>query len=134
MSATFDLSSANYGVHRRSLLRLLIGDATENDGPRPGRANFDDGELDTLLLLEGGNLDRAAARAFEVLAGQWARHAGSYRLGPESEEMRQSTAYADRAKDLRAIHGYTTVDEPDGAADSAIIDWSGVYDTWVGKF
>lgn len=134
MSATFDLSSANHGVHRRSLLRLLIGDATENDGPRPGQANFDDGELDTLLLLEGGNIDRAAARAFEVLAGQWARHAGSYRLGPESEEMRQSAAFADRAKDLRGIHGYTTVDDSDGLGESAIIDWTAVYTSWVGKF
>ena len=134
MSATFDLTSANYGVHRRSLLRLLIGDATENDGPRPGQANFDDGELDTLLLLEGDNLDRAAARAFEVLAGQWARHAGSYRLGPESEEMRQSAAFADRGKDLRATHGYTTVDDSDGMAESAIIDWTGVFTDWVGKF
>lgn len=134
MSTTFDLSSANYGVHRRSLLRLLIGDATENDGPRPNQANFDDGELDTLLLLESGNLDRAAARAFEVLAGQWARHAGSYRLGPESEEMRQSAAFADRAKDLRGIHGYTTVDDSDGLGESAIIDWTGVYEDWVGKF
>jgi len=134
MSATFDLTSANYGVHRRSLLRLLIGDATENDGPRPGRANFDDDELDTLLLLEGGNINRAAARAFEVLAGQWARHAGSYRLGPESEEMRQSAAFADRGKDLRGIHGYTTVDDSDGTAESAIVDWTAVYTSWVGKF
>lgn len=134
MTTTFDLSSGNHAIYRRSQLRLLIGDAAENDGPRPGQANFDDDELDTLLLLEGDNLDRAAARAFEVLAGQWARHAGSYRLGPESEEMRQSAAFADRAKDLRGIHGYTTVDDSDGLGESAIIDWTGVYTDWIGKF
>jgi len=134
MTTTLDLSSSNHAVYRRSLLRLLIGDVTEDDGPRPGKATFQDDELDTFLLLEGDHLDRAAARAFEVLAGQWARYAGNYRLGPESEEMRQSAAFADRAKDLRGIHGYTTVDDADGAADSAIIDWSDIYKDWVGKF
>lgn len=134
MSTTFDLDSGDFATYRRSQLRLLIGDATENDGPRPGQANFQDVELDTFLLLESDDLDRAAARAFEVLAGQWARLAGSYRLGPESEEMRQSSAFADRAKGLRDVYGFTTNDDSDGTPDSAIIDWSDVYKTWIGKF
>ncbi len=134
MSFLFDLSNADYGVHRRSLLRLLIGDTVEGDGPRPNRANFQDEELDAFALLEADNLERTAARAIEALAAQWARYAGSYRLGPESEEMRQSAAFADRAKDMRAIHGFTTVDDDDGTAGSGIVDWSGVYRDWVGKF
>ena len=134
MSFLFDLSNADYGVHRRSLLRLLIGDTVEGDGPRPNRANFQDDELDAFVLLEADNLDRAAARAIEALAAQWARYAGSYRLGPESEEMRQSAAFADRAKEMRGVHGFTTADDSDGTGDSAVIDWSGVYKDWVGKF
>jgi len=134
MSFTFDLSSDDYDTHRRSLLRLLIGDSTENDGPRPNRANFQDDELDAFVLLEADNLDRAAARAIEALAAQWARYAGSYRLGPESEEMRQSAAFADRAKEMRAVHGFTTADDSGGTAESGIVDWTGVYKDWVGKF
>ncbi len=132
MTTTFNLSSGNHVVHRRSMLRLLIGDATENDGPRPGQGNFQDDELDTFLLLEDDHLDRAAARAFEVLAGQWARYAGTYRLGPESEEMRQSAAFAERAANMREMHGFTVADERDGA--SAYIDWSASYYDQVGKF
>lgn len=134
MSFTFVLSSDDYAVHRRSLLRLLIGDTTENDGPRPNRANFQDDELDAFVLLEADNLDRASARAIEALAAQWARYAGSYRLGPESEEMRQSAAFADRAKEMRSVHGFTTADDLDGTAESGIVDWTGVYKDWVGKF
>ncbi len=134
MSFSFDLSNADYGGHRRSLLRLLIGDTVEGDGPQPNRANFQDDELDAFVLLEADNLDRAAARAIEALAAQWARYAGSYRLGPESEEMRQSAAFADRAKEMRAVHGFTTADDLDGTGDSGVIDWSGFYRDWVGKF
>ncbi len=134
MTTTFNLSSSDYAVHRRSQLRLLIGDATENDGPRPGQANFQDNELDEILSMETDDLNRATARAFEILAGQWARYAGNYRLGPESEEMRQSTAFADRAAAIRAIYGFTTADNDGGEADSAFVDWSSVYTDWVGKF
>lgn len=134
MTTTFDLSSGILATHQRSQLRLLIGDTAENDGPRPGQRNFQDEELDVIALLEGGDLNRAAARAFEVLAGEWARYSGTYRLGPETEESRQAAAYGTRAKELREMYGYTLV--PDGAGDvsGVIIDWSPVYDNWVGRF
>jgi hypothetical protein len=121
-------------IFRRSQLRLLVGDATENDGPRPGQVNFQDEELDALLLLEGDDLNRAAARVFEVLAAEWSRYAGSYRLGPESEEMRQAQAFADRALTWREMYGYTTPVEAEGSGDSAVVDWSAVYRNWLGKF
>lgn len=134
MATTFDLTNTDATIFQRSQFRLLIGDATENDGPRPGQANFQDDELDTFVLLENGNLNRAVARAFEVLAAEWSRLAGSYRLGPESEEMRQAAAFADRAKTARELYGFTTAEPTESGAESGIVDWSGVYADWVGKF
>jgi len=135
MTTTFNLSSGDTATYRRSQLRLLIGDTADHDGPRPGQRNFEDDELDTLLILESDNLNRAAALAYETLAGEWSRYAGSYRLGPESEEMRQSSAFADRAKTLREMYGFTTdtVETADSSV-SVMVDWSKAYTDWVGKF
>lgn len=133
MTTTFDLTSPDFTVYRRSQLRLLIGDATENDGPRPGQANYSDAELDAFIELEGDNMNRAAARALETLAAEWARYAGSYRLGPESEEARQSDTFAARAKVARELYGYTPDSEGD-ETDAAFVDWSGVYADWLGQF
>lgn len=134
MTTTFDLSSGDAATYRRSQLRLLVGDTTDHDGPRPGQRNFEDDELDTLLILEDDNLNRAAALAYETLAGEWSRYAGSYRLGPESEETRQAAAFADRAKTLREMYGFTadaiTAEESGGV----MVDWSRAYTDWVGKF
>ncbi len=134
MTTTFDLSSGDHAVYRRSQLRLLVGDTADHDGPRPGQRNFEDDELDTLLILEDDNLNRAAALVYETLAGEWSRYAGSYRLGPESEETRQAAAFADRAKTLREMYGYTadaiTAEESGGV----MVDWSKAYTDWVGKF
>jgi hypothetical protein len=134
MTMTFDLSSGDHAVYRRSQLRLIVGDTIDHDGPRPGQRNFEDDELDTLLILEDDNLNRAAALAYETLAGEWSRYAGSYRLGPESEETRQGAAFADRAKTLREMYGFTadaiTAEESGGV----MVDWSSAYTDWVGKF
>lgn len=134
MTTTFDLSSGDHATYRRSQLRLLVGDTTDHDGPRPGQRNFEDDELDTFLILEDDNLNRAAALAYETLAGEWSRYAGSYRLGPESEETRQAAAFADRAKTLREMYGFTadaiTAEESGGV----MVDWSRAYTDWVGKF
>ena len=107
----------------------------DHDGPRPGQRNFEDDELDTFLILEDDNLNRAAALAYETLAGEWSRYAGSYRLGPESEEARQADAFAARAKTLREMYGYTAdvVETASGSA-SVMVDWSRAYTDWVGKF
>lgn len=133
MTTTFDLTSSDYTVYRRSQLRLLIGDATENDGPRPGQANYTDAELDAFIEMEGDNMNRATARAMETLAAEWARYAGSYRLGPESEEARQSETFAARAKTARDLYGYTS-DVEGGDNDAGFVDWSGVYADWLKQF
>lgn len=131
MTTTFDLSNTDYTVYRRSQLRLLVGDATENDGPRPNQGNYDDAELDAFLELEGDDLNRAAARVFETLAAEWSRYAGSYRLGPESEEARQGDAFAARATMLRNRYGYTY--DSDSADSGTPVDWSEIYyvDDWA---
>lgn len=135
MTFTYVPDSPDYTVYQRSLLRLLAGDAVADDGPRPDRRNYADNELDIFLLLENSDLNRASARIFETLAGEWARYAGSYRLGPESEEMRQSAEFSQRAAALRAYYGYTTSDElgSDGG-ESGFVDWTDTYRKWVGKF
>lgn len=135
MTTTFDLSSGDHATYRRSQLRLMVGDTADHDGPRPGQRNFQDDELDTLLILESDNLQRAAALVFETLAAEWSRYAGSYRLGPESEEMRQATAFADRAKTLREMYGYATdtIETADGGG-AVMVDWSKAYTDWLGKF
>lgn len=107
MAITFDLNSSDHSGYRLSQFRLLLGDTTESGGPRPGGQNFQDEELNTFLLLEDDDLNRAVALGFETLAGEWARLAGSYGLGPESETTRQSDTFAARAAALRSIYGYT---------------------------
>ena len=134
MTTTFDLSSGDSATYRRSQLRLLVGDTADHDGPRPGQRNFQDQELDTFLLLESDDLNRTTALAFETLAAEWSRYAGSYRLGPESEEARQADAFAARAKALREMYGYTTGYPVADSAGGAIDDWSAAYDDWVGHF
>ena len=49
--------------------------------------------------------------------------------------MRQSTAFADRAKTLREMYGFTTdtVETADSSV-SVMVDWSKAYTDWVGKF
>lgn len=116
MTITFDLSSTDYSGYRLSQFRLLIGDAAEGDGPRPNRRNFQDEELNTFLLLEGDDLNRAVALVFETLAAEWARLAGSYGLGPESETTRQSDTFAARAAAMRATYGYTAQPVVEAAA------------------
>lgn len=134
MTVTFNPGSPDFAIHRRSQLRLLAGDTTENDGPRPSQGNYQDNELDMFLSLENGDIDRAAARVFETLAAEWSRLAGVYRLGPESEEMRQAAEFAARAAAIRQQHGYTTASERDGGASSGFVDWSDAYASWIGKF
>lgn len=135
MTVTFDITNDSRAVWRRSVLRLLVGDSAEGDGPRPKGGNYADDELDTFLMLEADGINRAAARTFEALAAEWSRYAGSYRLGPESEEARQAAEFAARATAMRAVHGWTTSEDgTDDGDSSGIVDWSDAFRNWVGKF
>lgn len=60
MSFTYDLSDLS---SNRSRLRLLVRDTD------PDYTIFQDEELDVFLSLEESNLKRAAAMAYEVIAG-----------------------------------------------------------------
>jgi hypothetical protein len=106
MSFTYDLST-NVGM-----VRIALGDSTEGSGVRPDGTNLSDEELTHFLTLEGNDVDRATARACEVLATQWAGYA-DLTVGPRSEKLSQIAArYAERAKGLRGAvmtTGYVTL-------------------------
>ena len=55
-------------------VRLLIGDVTEGEGPRPGPSatNFSDEEIGIFLAENDGKQYLAAAAACETLAVEWA--------------------------------------------------------------
>lgn len=127
MTVTFDLSSSNRTVYRRSQLRLLIGDTSEDNGPRIDKANFDDAELDAFLDMEADSIGRAQALALETLAAEWSRSAGQYKLGPESDLSKQADAYAKMAKLARDKYGYTL---PEEIETSAMLDWESGYEKW----
>lgn len=135
MAFTYLPDSPNMATFLRSQLRLLVGDTVENDGPRPFKGNYSDSELDALMRLEAADLNRSAARVLEILSAEWSRLAGTYRLGPESEESRQAAEFAARAAVLREQHGFTTTADLDGTgAASGIVDWTAAYVNWIGRF
>lgn len=101
MAFTYDL---NTDVGQ---IRLFIGDTQEDAGLLPDGRNIQDEEITALLAQEEGILRRGAAACLEMLSNVWAAQAGSYELGEESEENTQAKAYADQAKTLRTIYGYT---------------------------
>lgn len=106
MTFTYSLSS-NIGK-----VRLLLGDTTDNSGPRPDGSNFEDDELDFFLELEGESVDLATARACEVLATQWAAVA-DLTVGPRKESLSQiAVRFAERARELRStvvVPGYVSM-------------------------
>lgn len=132
MTFSYDLDASGAPL-TRARLRLAIGDTAEGSGPRPNGANYADEELSAFLFLENGNLSRAQARALETLAGEWARYAGSYRLGPESGESLTAVRYAEQAAQLRRLAGYTMPDEVGEAeAESGVVDWSAGFEEALG--
>ena len=100
MAFTYDLTTDSGKIRR------LIGDTTDGTGVLPSGENFTDDEIAFFLTEEGGNIYRAAAAAFEALAGAWASVAGSLRLGVETERQEQVAAYRKQAEVLRARHGF----------------------------
>ena len=111
-------------------LRLRIGDTKPFHGPRPHEdangdedpydgSNFTDEEL-TSCVTEEGNVDRASARIFEILAAEWAVFV-NITLGPRREELsRIADKYADLAKAARAQYGGS----PSSAASGFSVGWS----------
>lgn len=97
---TYDLST------QVGQIRLEIGDTQQGGGVRPNGSNYADEEIAHFLAEEAGHTGRATARACEALARDWARTAGSQRLGPRSHERLQADAFDRQAQALRKIHGH----------------------------
>ena len=98
MSFSYDTNlSAN-----RDILRREIGDLTENDGPRPGAANFSNEELDYYLTANGDHIGRSATRLLYLLAIEWAAYAGRAQIGTITEQFDQAHQYRMIANDYAA--------------------------------
>ncbi len=94
----------------RDVFRVTLNDTVSGSGPKPGTStatNFSDNEITGLITLEG-TVNRAIARAYEILAAAWARY-GLSEIGPRKEDARsQSTAFAKLATQWRKDYGYAT--------------------------
>jgi hypothetical protein len=89
-------------------IRLEIGDTDDTTGAgiKPTGANFSDEELTYFYTSESSSVQRAAARACEVLARMWAGAAESVRIRDYAiDTTRKAEYYADLAKELRAKAG-----------------------------
>lgn len=94
----------------RDVFRFTLNDTVSGSGPKPGSGtatNFDDNEIAGLITLEG-NVNRAIARGYEILAGAWSRY-GLSEIGPRKEDLKGvAKSYADLAKQWRKDYGYAT--------------------------
>lgn len=100
MSFSYDLS-IDVGV-----VRLELGDTTENKGVKPNGGNLSDEEL-TYWVGREGHVMRAVAAACEALARMWST-AASISIGPHSESLSDvAEAWDKRAKLLRQQYGDT---------------------------
>lgn len=73
----------------RDVFRATLNDTVSGSGPKPGSGtatNFSDNEIAGLITLEG-NVNRAIARGYEILAAAWARY-GLSEIGPRKEDLK----------------------------------------------
>jgi hypothetical protein len=91
----------------RDVFRATLNDTVSGSGPRPGTGtatNFSDNEIAGLITLEG-NVNRAIARAYEILAGAWSRY-GLSEIGPRKEDLKGiAEAYRKLGVQWRADYG-----------------------------
>ncbi len=100
-------------------IRLEIGDDVEDpEGVRPHGRNFSDAQLTHFYSQEGRHVGRAAAKACEVLARDWAKEPTAVRLGPQGEEINTSAFFRLEADRLRRVYGrnQVTINRPMGSA------------------
>jgi len=94
-----------------SEVRFLINDTVVNSGPRPTSSadpttsNFADEEI--LAILDSvGDVQKAVATFFSVLATQWTKYATSITVGPYKEELyRMCQQYKKLADDWAVSSG-----------------------------
>ena len=91
----------------RDVFRATLNDTVSGSGPRPATgtaSNFSDNEIAGLITLEG-NVNRAIARAYEILAAAWANK-GLSEIGPRKEDLKEvSKNYTALGKQWRADYG-----------------------------
>lgn len=91
----------------RDIFRAQLNDTVSGSGPKPSGGNFSDNEIAGILTIEG-NVNRAIARGYEILAGAWANK-GLSEIGPRKEDLQKvSDAYAKLAKQWRQDYGSAT--------------------------
>jgi len=94
----------------RDVFRATLNDTVSGSGPRPATgtaSNFSDNEIAGLITLEG-NVNRAIARAYEILAAAWANK-GLSEIGPRKEDLKEASKnYAALGKQWRKDYGYAT--------------------------
>lgn len=94
----------------RDVFRATLNDTVSGSGPRPATgtaSNFSDNEIAGLITLEG-NVNRAIARAYEILAAAWANK-GLSEIGPRKEDLKETSKnYAALGKQWRKDYGYGT--------------------------
>ena len=87
-------------------IRYRVQDTAPGSGPKPGGGNFEDEELEGLLLIEG-SVERAVAAVYEALATSWSSVATESEIGPRREKFGETAGkYQDLAKRWRARAGY----------------------------
>ena len=77
--------------------RFHVQDVTENDGPRPARANFSDEEIDGANDI-AGSWQRTVYILLQTLATAWSRYA-DIAAGPRRESFSQiAESYREQAE------------------------------------
>jgi len=77
MTFTYDISS------NRGRTRLILGDSTEDKGPRPRKNNFSDAEIDYFLATQGNGINKSAAMGLDILGTEWL----SYSLAEKDHDL-----------------------------------------------
>jgi hypothetical protein len=89
----------------RDRVRFYLNDTEFEAGPLPGDANFDDHEIDDMLIQEG-NWRRAVAAGLERLAQAWMRHPTFQADGISISRSHISRNYAEQAELWRRRYGF----------------------------
>ncbi len=102
------MSFSYEAVHRGNLdrVRFHIQDVATGHGPLPEDVNFDDEEIESILVAEG-SWQRAVAACFERLSAAWRKYPNleSDQFGLSRSHI--SRGYAEDAERWRKQYGYS---------------------------
>ena len=85
-------------------IRFHIQDTTYGTGPKPGKGNFTDNELNGLVTTEG-TWQRAVAAAFAALSALWRRYPALNGNQVTLDTLAIAESYAAQAKEWRRKYG-----------------------------